>query len=492
MAVTQAPVRLWPLALRHAAELRHRSQLRTMGVPQLQLIPFGTVCMAKMKRWHKREGEEGKWRYPMQRVRVWGPACDMSSSSQGYYVQAGDSWMRTTVIVIPKPKPLQLLKPQLPDVCPGDGGDDDASIALSVEDSLAVLEESPHLFQDQLHGEGGQEQHQAQPDVFLVEPPEQDLLPPRRIHGKQNPDQLHPHYRSVRVLRHGGKWKESEAGYVDPDYNVDAMLQQAAMKDCESLEVTQNFIALEQVRLRELRLLEMEEKAVLEDESGAYTVLQIRGQCEETERRLKALSEVEKNFQQIDQGEQTLITRPVSLEEVKNNIEEWRPALYEEYQSLINHGAIQPLAEQDYVRLKESCDEITSIPGMLVATLKPPARKKARMVACGNYVKDDHSKQEVSAGGIDAIVVRTLISRAAVEGWSVGTADVKTAFLQAPRRQTPGKATVVTPPSVWRDAGILRHGSSERWRVTGALYGRLTVTSNFGGAGFRRRMRSFR
>ena len=394
--------------------------------------------------------------------------------SRLYYVQAGDSWMRTTVIVIPKPKPLQLLKPQLPDVGPGDGGDDDASIAPSVEDPLAVLEESPHLSQDQLHGEVGQEQQQAQPDVFLVEPPEQDLLPPRRIHGKQSPDQLHPHYRSVRVLRHGGEWKESEAGYVDPDperYSVEAVLQQAAMKDCGSLEVTQNFIALEQVRLRELRLLEMEEKAVLEDESGAHTVLQIREQCEETERRLKALNEVERNFQQIDQGEQTLITRPVSLEEVKNNIEEWKPALYEEYQSLINHGAIQPLAEQDYVRLKESCDEITTIPGMLVATLKPPARKKARMVACGNYVKDDHSKQEVSAGGIDAIVVRTLISRAAVEGWSVGTADVKTAFLQAPRRQTPGKATVVTPPSVWRDAGILRHGSSERWRVTGALYG---------------------
>ena len=211
---------------------------------------------------------------------------------------------------------------------------------------------------------------------------------------------------------------------------------------------------------------------VLEDENGAHAVLQIREQCEETERRLKALSEVEKNYyEQIDQGEQTLITRPVSLEEVKRNIEEWKPALYEEYQSLINHGAIQPLAEHDYVKLRESCDEITTIPGMLVATLKPPARKKARMVACGNYVKDDHTKQEISAGGIDAIVVRTLISRAAVEDWSVGTADVKTAFLQAPRRQTPGKATVIRPPSVWRDTGILRNGNSERWQVTGALYG---------------------
>ena len=463
MAVTQAPTRLWPLALRHASELRHRTQLRTMGVPQLQLIPFGTTCMAKMKRWHKREGEEGKWRYPMQKVRVWGPACDMSSSSQGYYVQAGDCWMRTTVIVIPKPKPLQLLKPQLPEVCPVEGVDDDASIAPSEEDPLAVLEESPHLSREQMESDTVQEQQPQQPEVFLVEPREQDL-PPRRIHGKKNPDQLHPHYRSVRVLRHGGEWYGSDVGGEE-------MSQQGAMEECDSLEATRNFIALEQVRLRELRLLEMEEKAVLEDENGAHTVLQIRETCEETERRLKTLSEVEKNYEQLDQGEQTLITRPVSLDEVKRNIEEWKPALYDEYQSLINHGAIQPLAEDDYVKLKESCDEITAIPGMLVATLKPPAKKKARMVACGNYVKDDLTKQEVSAGGIDAIVVRTLISRAAVEDWSVGTADVKTAFLQAPRRQTPGKATVITPPAVWRDAGILRHGNAERWKVTGALYG---------------------
>ena len=354
-------------------------------------------------------------------------------------------------------------------MCPAEGVDEDASIAPSVEDPLAVLEESPHLSRDQMESDMVQEQQPQRPDVFLVEPQEKDL-PPRRIHGKKNPAQLHPHYRSVRVLRHGGEWYGGDDGSDGSDAGA-AMLQQGAMEECDSLEATRNFIALEQVRLRELRLLEMEEKAVLEDENGAHTVLQIRETCEETERRLKALSEVEKNYEQFDQGEQTLITRPVSLEEVKRNIEEWKPALYDEYQSLINHGAIQPLAEDDYVKLKESCDEITAIPGMLVATLKPPAKKKARMVACGNYVKDDLTKQEVSAGGIDAIVVRTLISRAAVEDWSVGTADVKTAFLQAPRRQTPGKATVITPPAVWRDAGILRHGNAERWKVTGALYG---------------------
>ena len=90
-----------------------------------------------------------------------------------------------------------------------------------------------------MDGDMVQEQQPQQPDVFLVEPPERDLLPPRRIHGKKNPDQLHPHYRSVRVLRHGGGvvWDPSDAQCVDQGhYSVEAMLQQGATRECDSLE----------------------------------------------------------------------------------------------------------------------------------------------------------------------------------------------------------------------------------------------------------------
>ena len=50
----------------------------------------------------------------MRKVVVWGPASDMSSTSRGYYVQAGDGWMKTTVMVIPNCKHLHDLRPQLP------------------------------------------------------------------------------------------------------------------------------------------------------------------------------------------------------------------------------------------------------------------------------------------------------------------------------------------------------------------------------------------
>ena len=57
------------------------------------------------------------------------------------------------------------------------------------------------------------------------------------------------------------------------------------------------------------------------------------------------------------------------------------------------------------------------------------------------------------------------------EGFALGTADVKTAFLQAPRRRTHGRETIVSPPAILREAGVLSYGWAERWKVTGAMYG---------------------
>jgi len=43
----------WPLALRHTVEQRQRDQLASMGITLPPLIPFGTECFAKLKRWHR-------------------------------------------------------------------------------------------------------------------------------------------------------------------------------------------------------------------------------------------------------------------------------------------------------------------------------------------------------------------------------------------------------------------------------------------------------
>ena len=84
---SKSPPHYWPLALRHAAEARYRQQMSQFGVPLPRLIPFGTQAMAKFKRWHHVKDKD-TWEHPMQRVTVYGPAMDMSSSSRGYYIEA--------------------------------------------------------------------------------------------------------------------------------------------------------------------------------------------------------------------------------------------------------------------------------------------------------------------------------------------------------------------------------------------------------------------
>ena len=99
LRTSKSPVTFWPLAARQALEERCRQQLWKLGVPSPQVLPFGATAVAKRKSWFNR-GEPWKW--PMEKVRVFGPAADMSISSRGHFVQLEDGkFVRSTVIVIP-------------------------------------------------------------------------------------------------------------------------------------------------------------------------------------------------------------------------------------------------------------------------------------------------------------------------------------------------------------------------------------------------------
>ena len=292
--------------------------------------------------------------------------------------------------------------------------------------------------------------------------------PPRlthRLHGKQTWPPV------LRAMRTGGEWPGD--GQTTP---LDEKTEEEYLEECKAqwkdISEVYNAMAMELLQLEELRKVEREEKATMVSSEDAKLVLRIGKECDKLEHRLKALNTVEENYNQVPKEcQETLVTRSVTLEEVRGDLEQWKGALQAEYQSLIDHGAIRPLSNEEFMKVKETNEEVTTIPGMLVATLKPPCRKKARVVACGNYVQDSHNKQEVSAGGLDAIVTRSLVALASRKQWAIATADVKTAFLQAPRRATPGRATIISPPSVLRDAGVLQHGLGERWLVEKAIYG---------------------
>ena len=97
---------LWPLALRHAAELRHRHQLRRLGVETPPLIPFGTIGYARRKRWERGEKGEAGLLAPMRKAKILGPAATMSLTSKGYYCRIEDSghFIFSTAVLVPKPK----------------------------------------------------------------------------------------------------------------------------------------------------------------------------------------------------------------------------------------------------------------------------------------------------------------------------------------------------------------------------------------------------
>lgn len=101
----KASLSYWPLAFRQAVEQRHRAQMQHLGVLLPDLLPFGATAVVRKKEWHHRADP---FRWPMMKVRLWGPAGDMAASSQGYFVQSEDGkFLRSTVVIVPSQTALQ-------------------------------------------------------------------------------------------------------------------------------------------------------------------------------------------------------------------------------------------------------------------------------------------------------------------------------------------------------------------------------------------------
>ena len=258
-------------------------------------------------------------------------------------------------------------------------------------------------------------------------------------HGENNPSG-----QEKRQLGHGGAWNQQQM---------------------------HNETAIALLQLKNLRKWEQEERAMMASTEDAEMIMDVQGQCERLEGHLCVLQQEEgERWKEETEGD-TLVAKTIPIEEVRKELPKWQEAMVAEYESLIQHGAIEPIDDVQYEQLKREKEEVKTIPGMMVSVLKPPQRRKARFVACGNYMGGHHEKQDVSAGGLDCIVVRTMLSLATKKRWAVGTADVKTAFLQAPRREQGNQCTIINPPNIAREAGILRFGGRERWRVRKAVYG---------------------
>ena len=186
-------------------------------------------------------------------------------------------------------------------------------------------------------------------------------------------------------------------------------------------------------------------------------------------------------------GEQqrVLQTYTVPLAAVKKSVEEWLPSIREEYQQLTEKtGTIQRITEAE-ARTLPGFGEAEFAPCKMVNTIKAPHGKhRSRIVLCGNLVeamnagqeRESLSKQDLYAGGIDGVALRCALRRAAHNGWSVGTIDVKTAFLLAPRTKSQ-RMLLSRPPRLLIDNGVCPR--DELWMVNTAMYGLETSPADW-------------
>ena len=166
-----------------------------------------------------------------------------------------------------------------------------------------------------------------------------------------------------------------------------------------------------------------------------------------------------------DQGEEVLQTRTASLEEMKGDLAAWTPAFAKEVEDLTN-GPVSRTSWSEVQRMRENGVDVEVLPMKAVGTVKPPGRKKGRVVVCGNMA--EHKPEDVSVGGVCSMTLRGGVHAAALRSWSIGTVDVKGAFLQAPRRQG-SRLSATEPPALLRAMGLTQ--PQELWLVHQALYG---------------------
>ena len=435
LTTARAPPTYWPMALRHASEYRLRKTLEQLGVPVPRLIPFGTEAIAKSKFWHR---TMKGFPTPMQKVKVWGPAVGMSLSSKGYWIEADGKWMRSTVVVQPGACPD--LRPELPLEERAENLDN-ASIAVS-DDQQDVV--APNQVDEAGH------------PVVNLEHIDQDdqvqWVPKRRFHMK----------------------KPLIPGSEDATLRMRMLCSNRG--ECYQEEALDNaWATLEHLHLRKL---ETEERQLTTgDQQSMEVIAQLEEQCKSIEKNMEDQKASASREGEAVVEEEVLVNQPVSLEEVRRNLPQWKEALKKEYDSLIGYGAIRPIGSKEYAELQEQYEVAESIPTMLVAVKKPPLKLKARVVACGNHAQE--ATGCTTAGGVDTVVVRTLVSLAAHKDLTILTSDIKTAFLQAPRRLTPGRVTILTPPAILREAQLLQL-QGERWVVEKAMYGLTESPKDWG------------
>ena len=120
------------------------------------------------------------------------------------------------------------------------------------------------------------------------------------------------------------------------------------------------------------------------------------------EARLKVMQAVEEEVQQ-----EVLQTKTVSMQELRRDPDPWYEPFKDEYDIWFG-TVIKPLNGEQTKQLINNSEKVERVPGKVVATIKPPFKRRGRIVACGNFAATT-SDFETAASAIDTISVRTVL-----------------------------------------------------------------------------------
>ena len=148
--------------------------------------------------------------------------------------------------------------------------------------------------------------------------------------------------------------------------------------------------------------------------------------------------------------------------------QEWIQAVCEEIESFKRLGV--------YEEVPKKSATSTPLPARLILVIKPnvhggPARKKARIVICGNF-QEVHPDEFTASKTPSYPALRMALSVASHMGWPIESWDVSTAFLYARLfgdRDTDlgGNEIFMRPPKVLVDTKVVEDGVV--WKIKKAL-----------------------
>ena len=495
----------WPLCARHIGERRLRCQLQRLGWPTGPLLQFGSKAFALRKSWQERYTQ---WRDAREEVVIMGPDKYSSLTTTNYYVKSiktGKFFYTDDVVQPPADAPGDLQDEQ-PAVYLEERGETPSAppwpgvpsrrlrgkTTVPAIRSLVPSEGEASVFVD--HSTLGSEQ--AFSNAFSNVGSSQEPM----VFHFAVPEKLQNHFDLENV---DGSDDESWTISTDPDNTTAA--SQATTPSCQtdldsgggdveeapnnrcggSCPVASYMSGQEALRTIHQNITEYinSEVSRLDATSGEQALwlpvvseaLEVKTNLEKQLKRIQCEEEQQAN-QCLEQ--EFLVTKTIGNAEVWANLKDWEDSIKKEYDQLVvKKKAVRQITKGQLQQMaSEKGLPIELLPAKMVHTRKAnTGAYRSRAVVCGNYAGPDES--EHYAGGADGNQIRTALRLGALKSWAVGGTDIRTAFLNAPRRDET-RLLAMEIPVVFRKLGLAE--TNQVWLIDKALYGLTTSPRDWG------------